>query len=343
MLGTVDRRCDGNIIEGVLICSTDSCQQEFPIIDGIPIIVEDIRSYLVGNLAAITARSDLAPTTRGILGDASGPGSQYDTTRQHLSIYAWDAYGEFDDGQQDSVEPGAVVRCLGVGMELAGLTDTQDAGGLQGPIVDLGCSVGRSTFELGAGTSDLVVGIDLNFSMLQLAQRVLEDGTAHFPKRRVGVVYDERRVQTPFGEGSGNVDFWACDSLALPFVPESFSCVVALNLLDCVQAPHELLHALDRILKPHGHAIISSPYDWSTAATPMETWIGGHSQRGPLEGNAEKLLEALLTPGAHPQSAPNLEIKAERRNVPWQTRLHDRSYVNYDTHVLALRRLEEKS
>ena len=331
MLGSTERRENGSIIEGVLHCSETDCQQEFPIIDGIPILVSDVRAYLAANLMSITARSDLSPTSQSILGDACGPDSQYDTTRQHLSIYGWDAYGEFDDDAQTG-SPGSIARCLRVGIELSG--------DLQGPIIDLGCSVGRSTFELAAETDDLVLGIDLNFGMLRLAHRVLTDGMAIFPRRRIGVVYDARRVQTPFDKNGTRVDFWACDALALPFRPESFNSAVALNLLDCLQTPHELLHTLDRLLKPRGQAIISSPYDWSTAATPMETWIGGHSQRGPLEGNAENLLQALLTPGAHPQSVRHLAITAQQTNVPWQTRLHARSTMQYQTHVLVLHKAD---
>src|SRR5205085_12367722 len=43
---------------------------------------------------------------------------------------------------------------------------------LAGPALDVGCSVGRSTFELAQRGAAPVLGVDLNFSMLQVAAGV---------------------------------------------------------------------------------------------------------------------------------------------------------------------------
>jgi len=162
------------VLEGVLHCSDASCQQEFPVIDGIPIIVPDVRLLLSTQTQQITTRSDLHHATQGMLGDASGDASEYNTRRQHLSIYGWDAYAEFDHAYEEpDTQPGALARCLETGLELLD--------GFEGPVLDLGCAVGRSTFELGARTGEPVLGIDLSFAMLQLAQQVLQTGRASFP------------------------------------------------------------------------------------------------------------------------------------------------------------------
>ena len=81
------------------------------------------------------------------------------------------------------------------------------------------------------------------------------------------------------------------------------------------------------------------PYDWSTRATPLETWIGGHSQRAAHAGAAEPFVRELLRAGAHPQSVAGLALRAEEAGWPWQTRLHDRGSVLYRTHLLALERV----
>jgi SAM-dependent methyltransferase len=157
-----------------------------------------------------------------------------------------------------------------------------------------------------------------------------------YPRRRVGLVYDRRAfaVNLP---GSERVDFWACDALALPLAPHTFELVAALNLLDCVSSPRDLLASLGDALAPGGRAVLSTPYDWSPAATPVEAWLGGHSQRGPSGGSAEPVLRALLTPGGHPQSVPSLELIAEAEALPWHVRLHDRSTVCYQVHAVAAR------
>ena len=306
---------------------------EFPIIDGIPILVPDVVSYLRDNAPMLLARSDLSETIESILGDCAGPGSAFDTQRQHISTYAWDSYGDLDPQEQPQsrhgdARPGAVVRCLEAGLELTGTAP-------QSPVIDIGCSVGRTSFELAKHSDGLVLGIDMHLPMLRTARTVLEQGVVRYPRRRVGIVYDRREFAVSF-EGAERVDFWACDAMALPFRDRGFGTAVALNVLDCVNAPRDFLEQLGRVLRPGGTAVLSTPYDWSTGATPVETWIGGHSQRGPDAGASEPFLRALLTKGAHPQSVAGLEILGEIADFPWQARLHDRSTVSYAAHVLAL-------
>lgn len=324
------------VVEGVLQCAESTCQLEFPVIDAVPVIVANVRTVLAEQVGAIITRRDLSPMLESILGDASGQGSDYDTRRQHLSIYAADGYGEFaENGPALGLEktPAShIVACLETGLAML-----EDA---PGPTLDLGCGVGRSTFELARETEDPVLGLDLSFPMLQLAQQIHSTGRGQFPLRRLGVVYDNVEVATPFA-GTGNVDFWLADAAALPFRAGRLPRIVALNLLDCLQSPIAFLHSLADLLTPGGQAIVACPYDWSTAATAMESWLGGHSQRGGFAGNSDELLRALLTPGAHPQSVSNLRIVGEDPNVRWATRIHSRSTTEYLTHVLALRKTPE--
>jgi SAM-dependent methyltransferase len=218
-------------------------------------------------------------------------------------------------------------RCLERSLDLLGDRSS-------GSVIDIGCSVGRGAFDLARRTEGLVLGVDVNFSMLQLAQTVLRTGKVRYPRRRVGVVYDRREFAAEFA-GADRVDFWACDALALPFGSGSFSCAVALNVLDCVVSPSGLLDSLADVLASGGSAVLTTPYDWSGSVTPIEAWIGGHSQRGPDRGASEPLLRALLTPGAHPQSSERLRLTAEIEQVPWRTRVHDRSMVEYTVHLVA--------
>jgi hypothetical protein len=81
------------VIEGVLVCSNRECMGEYPIIDGVPIIVSDLRTYVSQNIMPILSRSDLSETMETLLGDCCGPGSAFDSHRQHVSTYAFDHYG----------------------------------------------------------------------------------------------------------------------------------------------------------------------------------------------------------------------------------------------------------
>ena len=85
--------------------------------------------------------------------------------------------------------------------------------------------------------------------------------------------------------------------------------------------------------------LLATPYDWSAQATAPAAWIGGHSQRAPDRGAGEPFLHRLLQADAHPQAVAGLRLLAEDTDWPWQTRLHERSFVQYSAHLLALEKL----
>jgi SAM-dependent methyltransferase/uncharacterized protein YbaR (Trm112 family) len=326
---------DGEVLSGTLLCSSPACRHEYPVIDGIPVIVPALGPLLAERGVELLLRDDLDPVLEGIFGDALGPGTWFDVLRQTVSSYAWDGWADRDPQEFFAgPPPGAARRCLARLEELAG------TGPPAQKILDLGCAAGRTSFDLAARHShSLVLGIDIGLALLRLAQRA-SHGWVSYPRRRIGLVYDRRRFAVA-PEGAERVDFWACDAAALPFAAGGADLVAALNLLDCVAAPRDLLAAMALQLRPGGRLLLATPYDWSPRATPPETWIGGHSQRGPDGGAGEPFLRALLTEGAHAQSVAGLHILGEETDWPWQTRLHDRSTVQYASHLLALRKQGE--
>ncbi len=333
VLAAVEREQGDIVVEGVLHCADPACWLEFPIIDGIPFLIANLRGFIADNITTLTARDDLSALIETMIGDGAGPGTHFDAVRQHLSIYGWDGYADLDPQESappaGAHPPGAVRRCLERGLDLLGTVPT-------GPALDFGCAVGRSSFVLAERTSGLVLGIDLNIAMLRLAQRILRQGEVSYPRRRVGIVYDRRRFAVDFA-GAERVDFWLCDGLAPPFAAGGFGLAVGLNVLDCVRSPRDFLAAVRGQVREGGAAILASPYDWSPAATPIEAWIGGHSQRGPIAGASEPFLRTLLTAGAHPQSVAGLEWVAEDERFPWHARMHERSTMSYATHLVVAR------
>ncbi|MEO1527931.1 MAG: methyltransferase domain-containing protein, partial [Planctomycetota bacterium] len=292
------------------------------------LIIRDLRGYLRDSAAAdILLRTDLSSTIESVLGDCCGPTSRYNTIRQQVSSYVWDHYGEFDPEPSGDPKPGSMTRVLQAALAL------QDLSTHAKPFVDLGCGVGRSTFELASRFETPVLGIDLHFPMLRVASGLTRDSRLRYPRRRVGMVYDRREFEVPLTK-TELVDFWACDATALPFSVTSFDAAISMNLLDCVNSPMDLLHSISLALAEGGKALIASPYDWSESATAPELWLGGHSQRGDFEGASEPVLRELLNPdSAH--RIPGLKLVAET-DQPWHVRLHDRSYVSYVSHIVAV-------
>jgi SAM-dependent methyltransferase len=290
-----------------------------------PVIVPDLRRLLSERGVELLLRTDLDPRLESLVGDAIGPDSWFDATRQMLSTYGWDAYADLDPEeapQEGGPTPGAARRCLQKLLALNGPSKARR-------VLDIGCAAGRTTFELAAAHPDaLVLGLDINLALLSLA-RAAASGEACYPRRRIGLVYDRRRFPTVF-DAAPNVDFWACDAAALPFTAYPADLTVALNLIDCVPSPRQAFSELARVTRPGGSMLLSTPYDWSQRVTGVENWLGGHSQRAAHGGNAEAFMDTLLQ--AH-------RIRAQHPAWPWHTRLHDRSAVHYQAHLLAIERL----
>jgi SAM-dependent methyltransferase/uncharacterized protein YbaR (Trm112 family) len=317
--------------EGILVCGNPQCLSEYPVIDGIPIIVANLRNYISQNVLPILIRGDLTNTMESLLGDCFGPGSAFDSQRQYLSTYAFDHYGDLDPEEKPerTVSPGSIARLLAQGLRAMDRT-------VKGPVIDIGCAVGRTTFELAHACDEIVLGIDLNFAMLKTAATILEKGYVTYPRRCGGIAFERRSFPAAF-ENTANVDFWVCDAAALPFSGKTFSAGVSLNVLDCVWSPFDHVKELGRILIPGGNAIVSTPYDWSANATPVEAWLGGHSQRSEHKGASPAVLRSLLSGGGHPHAVGELELISEE-DFPWTLRLHDRSIMEYLVHLMILRK-----
>jgi SAM-dependent methyltransferase/uncharacterized protein YbaR (Trm112 family) len=314
----IAKESPGILWEGILTCTNPACRHEYPVLDGIPIILADPRTYITNNLLSLVSRSPFTPQLESLLGDCTGPGSTYDTTRQYLSHYAHGHY-----------ESDALLHILNP--LLAALTPTS-------PALDIGCSVGRGTFALAEKCDTLTLGVDLNFAMLRLAQHALHQEAITYARRKIGLVYESRTVPITFPHRD-HVDFWACDALALPFATGSFGTITALNVLDCVASPLLALQEMTRLTRPGGSFALTTPFDWSPTATPIEGWIGGHSQRSDDAGAGEPFLRRLLTPGQHGQSLDDVRIRAEFPELEWSVRLHERSTVQYQVYGLVTDRL----
>jgi SAM-dependent methyltransferase/uncharacterized protein YbaR (Trm112 family) len=320
-----------SVNEGILLCSNTQCQSEYPVIDGIPIIVSNLRTYISQNLLPVLGRDDLTETMESLLGDCFGPGSAFDSQRQYLSTYAFDHYGDLDpdEATHSLASPGSIVKLFRRGLPSMDHT-------VKGPMIDIGCAVGRTTFELAHACDELVLGVDLNFGMLKTAAAILEKGYVSYPQRRGGIAFERRNFPVAF-EKAANCDFWVCDGTALPFSANTFSAGVSLNVLDCVWSPYDHLKEIGRILLPGGSAVLSTPYDWTAHATPIEAWLGGHSQRSEHKGASPAILRSLLSGGGHPHAIEELELISEK-DVPWTLRLHDRSVMEYLVQMMIIRK-----
>ena len=57
-----------DVIEGLIQCDNKACQHEYPIIDGIPLLVADLRRLVPEQVLGILGRADLSETMLALLG-----------------------------------------------------------------------------------------------------------------------------------------------------------------------------------------------------------------------------------------------------------------------------------
>lgn len=139
--------------------------------------------------------------------------------------------------------------------------------------LDLGCAVGRSSFELARHCTD-VIGVDYSQAFIDAAKR-LKSGASHRASRldegsaRTGLevkVADEiDRSRVNFEQGDAQ------------FVREDigqFDLVLACNLICRLPEPMRLLERLPGLLKPGGQLFITTPFTWLEEYTPARNWLG---------------------------------------------------------------------
>jgi putative 4-mercaptohistidine N1-methyltranferase len=143
--------------------------------------------------------------------------------------------------------------------------------------LDIGCAVGRASFELSIKYKE-VVGIDFSARFIQIAAKLQKSGKAKYkiPKEGDLVDYCQIDLNDLLGsESRGSVNFLQGDACNLSPKHGQFDLVLACNLIDRLAHPAKFVHDIDSFINPHGYLIIVSPYTWLTEFTDKENWLGG--------------------------------------------------------------------
>jgi SAM-dependent methyltransferase/uncharacterized protein YbaR (Trm112 family) len=156
----------------------------------------------------------------------------------------------------------------------------------RGLALDVGCAVGRFSFEL-AKTHRHVIGVDTSIAFIHQARRILARRRLDFDLIIEGTLTEPRGCSFEDWD-VGGVDFIVADAMALPFRSHTFETVATLNLLEKVPEPLQHLKEVNRMLHTERAGFIfSDPFSWDPAVSPTETWLmgtgngnGDYSRRG---------------------------------------------------------------
>src|SRR5262249_20623549 len=113
--------------------------------------------------------------------------------------------------------------------------------------LDLGCAVGRSTFEL-SHWSEEVVGIDSSHRFIQCAQSIQKTGRIEIRRTEEGGVFTLLRRELPADIRRESCRFEVGNAIELQPENGSFDVVLAANLIDRVGQPQKLLRSVAKII-----------------------------------------------------------------------------------------------
>jgi putative 4-mercaptohistidine N1-methyltranferase len=176
--------------------------------------------------------------------------------------------------------------------------------------LDLGCAVGRSSFEL-RRHFDEVVGIDFSHRFIAAAEQMRNERVATVRVPREGSTTDELRLELPEDLRTDQVIFEQGDACNLRVDLGTFDLVLMANLIDRLPDPARCLARLPELIRPGGWLVMTSPYTWLAEYTPREKWLDG-GKDGTLRAVQERL-------GA------NFDLR-HAFNLPFLIREHRRKY-----------------
>ena len=203
------------------------------------------------------------------------PLSFYETERA-VSEYLLFHYGASTEMMPWSFGPIAALeypaRCVSECLDIERLP-------LNPRALDLGCAVGRSTFELARHCQE-VVGIDFSERFIEVAGRLKDQGSLAYEYAEEGLLRSTALATVPPEIDRMRVRFEHGDAQALRPDLGQFDVVLLANLLDRLPDPRAFLQVLPSLIRRGGQLICATPCTWLEEYTPVSNWLGGFVHQG---------------------------------------------------------------
>lgn len=223
-------------IEGFLSCKL--CNTQYPILEGVPLLVENFSKYAsqrvntFGKWIVKCKSSGIKSYLKSEGLKIHGPtmSDRYEeNSRWYESYLHFRQDFPLDDKLlpllKKEIKPNNIYKML-----------TDENLSLDGIGLDIGCSIGSSTFELSKKLS-YVFGIDLSFSFILEARKIMQS----------------RKIY--------NIEFIVADATNLPFESHFFQSIVALNVIDRIDF-YKLVSSVNGCIKKQGKLVLIDPYDF---------------------------------------------------------------------------------
>lgn len=179
--------------------------------------------------------------------------------------------------------------------------------------LDLGCAIGRTSFEL-ARVFEHVDGIDFSARFVSAATQLKENDSKRYTIRDEGEIFSFKETSLKehgLAETAHRCEFWQGDACNLNEKFSNYDLVFAGNLIDRLYEPAKFLERIHALVNEDGLLVITSPYTWLSEFTEQQNWIGGYKRDGENFTTLDGLKELL---------APHFDLVDEPRDVPFVIR-----------------------
>ncbi len=227
-----------------------------------------------------------------------------------LSSYLWSHYSEFFNGPDATDAYQRWARTF----------DSQRSGWA----LDIGCAVGRLTFEM-TKTHDRAVGLDTSISFVRAARGLADRRRLAFDLIMEGQITEKRACDLDPAFGFDQAEFIVADAMALPFPSRRFATVSSVNILEKVPDPLLHLAEANRVMhEKKARFLFSDPFSWDETVNSPALWLGGTNE-GAFNGfgmdNICKLFqdpESVFSPGFTIQDKGQVLWKIRKTRNLWE-------------------------
>ena len=250
------------------------------------------------------------------IGAAGKKGDKYDTdelVNQYLLFHFGSQADQQDEALATRIEFPSVVNLIDRTVELMNQFASRRIKAL-----DLGCAVGRSTFEL-ARTFKSVVGLDYSDAFIDAAEHLRQQRSMEYKRWDTGAHHTTLKASIDEHIDRERIGFVQGDAANLAGAPmvqnnEQYDAILLSNLMCRLSAPAQCLQQFtepDRYMKSGGILVISSPNTWMARYTDPANFLDGADSAETLAALGECL--------------PGFELLHEE-DLPFMIREHRRKY-----------------
>lgn len=219
----------------------------------------------------------------------------------------------FHYGEPEEVLPYAFGPASALAFPARCVTECVDANELpqNARALDVGCAVGRSTFEL-ARHCETVIGIDYSHAFVDAGNTLVQAGRLAYGRLEEGRVRTHCEACIDPLIDRTRVHFEHGDAQVLRNDLGAFDVVLACNLICRLPEPMQFLQRLPDLVKPGGRLVITTPFTWLEEYTPQAQWLGGTTAVDSFSGLSNAL-------------AANFDL-VEAKDMPFLIREHARKF-----------------